>query len=128
RLWAHRGGVLFAPVGIGMGLVMLIAPWTPFLPAITQFRVAGGVMGVLVLLVVTLTLTRHLRWHFTQACVLLWAGVVVVQMGLGLILLPSIEPLKLGPQVARLVKSAGTDTTPVSTMDFQEPSLDFYVN
>ncbi len=133
RLWAHRGGIFFAPVAIGVAGILLIAPWgitLPFgeVPAMPSLQVPGIILGTLILVLTAIVLRFHLTWRFTQACLILWVGVLVIQVALALILLPALEPLKLGPQVAKLVKKAGTSTTPVSTMDYQEASLDYYLN
>jgi 4-amino-4-deoxy-L-arabinose transferase-like glycosyltransferase len=131
RLWAHRGGIFFAPVAIGLSLVLLIAPWgVPAfnVPAMPSLQIPGIIIASLILLLTAIVLRLHLTWRFTQACIVLWAGVLIVQLALAFILLPAIEPLKLGPQVAKIVKNAGTNATPVATMDYQEASLDYYLN
>ncbi len=131
RLWAHRGGIFFAPIAIGISLILLIAPWgVPAfnVPAMPSLQIPGIIVASLILLLSAIVLRLHLTWRFTQACLVLWVGVIIIQFALAFVLLPAIEPLKLGPQVAKIVKKAGTDTTPVATMDYQEASLDFYLN
>jgi 4-amino-4-deoxy-L-arabinose transferase-like glycosyltransferase len=131
RLWAHQGGILFTPIAVGVAGILIIAPWgIPILnvPPMPSLQIPGFILGSLIILLSVIVLRLHLTWRFAQAAVVLWVGVLVIQLALAFILLPGMEPLKLGPQVAKIVKNAGTDTTPVSTMDYQEASLDYYLN
>ena len=43
-------------------------------------------------------------------------------------LAPSLEPLKISPRLAAMIRGAAAPSVPISTFDYEEPGLDFYLD
>jgi len=125
RRWLFRGIWLFAPV-LALAVLLLVGGvW--FLPAPAP-RLPLALFGCAVAALGAAGLREHAAGRFGRGAVMLCAGFAGLQLLSAPLLLPALEPYKPSPAIARAVRARVPGPVPVSTFDFDEPSLDFYLH
>lgn len=125
RRWLRRGIWFFAPVLALAVLLLLGGVW--FLPA-PALRLRVALFGCAVAALGAASLREHAAGRFRRGAVVLCAGFAGLQLLGAPLLLPALEPFKPAPAIARAVRARVPEPVPVSTFDFDEPSLDFYLH
>jgi len=121
--WLRRGMWVFLPVGITLGLGLLVAPW--FLP-VAKVRGVFCALGLLILVLVALVRREQRAGRWGGAAAVMLAGMVILQAYAGLAALPAVERFKLAPRLAAAIRARAGPEVPLATCQFAEPSLVFY--
>lgn len=125
RLWLRRGIWLFAPA-LALAVILLVGGvW--FLPAPAP-RLPLALLGCAVAALGAASLREHAAGRFRRGAVMLCAGFAGLQLLSAPLLLPALEAYKPAPAIARAVRARVPGPVSVSTFDFDEPSLDFYLH
>ncbi len=135
--WDHRwlrGGVwFFAPIALGLGLLLTLGPWwaprfDPVLEPLTTIRWAGLFTGLWVLGWSFMVIRLQLREKWLAATKLTLVGIVGTLLLLWGWLIPQAEPIiKLSPPIAQAIRANSADDVPVVVYGYYEPSLTLYV-
>jgi hypothetical protein len=90
-------------------------------------RIASALAGVVIAFSSARALSHHRAGRVVAGARWLAGGFLAVQLIVGLLLLPGLEPLKPVPAVAASVRQRADASVPVATFQFDEPSLVYYV-
>ncbi len=126
RTLTHRGGMLFAPVWVGVIAALAVGPWLSH--HAVAMRGPCACLAVIVLIAGGWSLREHLAYRFDRAAIGLGAGMMLVQIVLTLWALPAIETLKPARPMAREIQKLAPPDVRVGTIGFEEPSLFFYLD
>lgn len=124
---ARFGFGSFLIIGFVLGFGLMLSPWVLAKFPIFGLRVPATVLGT-VFVAMTGLAWRYYRkgLHYSVAGILV-SGMLVVLLSASLLLLPAIEPLKLSPQIAKIIQENSPPSIPVFTCGYGEPSLNFYL-
>lgn len=125
RILLHRGGILFAPVAFGATITLAALPFVVHAPAM---RAPCITLSAMIAVLAILALREHLAFRFHRSAMVLAIGTPIIQFMLAAVGLPAFEELKPAPVIARAVRAATPADSPVTTLDFDEPSLYFYLD
>jgi len=124
-LWMQRGAWLFGIIGGVLTIALLAAPW--FLPI--EGLMQGALPAGLVTGIMTVAcLKEHRARRYMRGAILLFCGMLLVQVILAVAILPAIESIKISPAIAEVVRTKTPPGTPVSTFRYMEPSLVYYLD
>jgi len=85
-------------------------------------------LGVVILVSITFILIAWRRKDLSYAVMTLFMTMIFIVSTLSTLILPEMEFLKLGRQLARTLKHQGNDQTTYAMINWQEPSTVFYLN
>ncbi len=133
RRWMRGGVWFFAPIALGLGLLLTLGPWwaprlDPVLEPLTTIRWAGLFTGLWLLAWSFMVMRWQLREKWFASTKLTLVGIVVTLLLLWGWLIPQAEPIiKLSPPIAKAIHTHTADDVPVAVYGYYEPSLTLYV-
>ena len=134
--WFVYGRWLFAAIGIAGGAALVLGPWfvpalglnppgnEPFTPGLA-WPVAG--LGAILLVMTLLAAREHSAGRYRATVGILVAGIVCVIFTVTMLGLPMIEKFKLSKPLADAIRAQTAADVEVSHLDYDEPSLIFYL-
>ncbi|MHC5061892.1 MAG: ArnT family glycosyltransferase [Planctomycetota bacterium] len=124
QIWLRRGVWFFGPVAITLSLGLMVGPWFLQIPGLEWPALAAGII-LSAMTVFAIHQHRANRPQVSAAVVL--GGMVLFNIPVMLGVLPAIENIKIPPHIASAVNSYAPKETPVTTYEFHEPTLNFYL-
>jgi 4-amino-4-deoxy-L-arabinose transferase-like glycosyltransferase len=125
RRWLRGGVWFFGPMAGGVVAGFLVTPvWLHLPGAILPFWAAAGVL----LAVSVLAIRQQLQDDPQASAITLLVGMVVLLLPVMLGVMPVLEEAKISPALAQAVKEQTAEEVPVAAFDYDEPTLNFYVD
>jgi len=123
-IWLRRGVWLFGPIGMLVGLAMMVAS---FLAPVPGFRLCGTVTAAVLLATTFAAVWAHRTRGPAVSGAVLLAGMLLTALAVNVLVAPEIEKVKIVPPIARRIRRITPPEVPVATYGFDEPSLNFYL-
>jgi 4-amino-4-deoxy-L-arabinose transferase-like glycosyltransferase len=124
RKWLRSGVWFFGPVAFGMAAAMIVGPW---FVDVRPLRFAGGMCGVILLVMSIVAVRLQLRERFETSAKVLLIGTTAFVAACALLLIPAIETVKISPRLSKVICEKTTHDVPVVAYRFHEPSMFHYV-
>ena len=115
---------LFAPPGVAVGLLLLIAPW--FVP-VAGLHLPCCIGGVVLLVTTVFATLHHVAGRVRMGASVAFGGYSLFLLVVVAGVLPVFERHKPVPAVAAAIRQQTSDDVPVWACRFNEPSLHFYL-
>lgn len=134
--WFVYGRWLFAAIGVVGGAALVIGPWfvpalglnppgsEPFSPGLA-WPIVG--LGAILLVMTLLAAREHSAGRYRSAVGILVAGIVCVILTVSMLGLPMVERFKLSKPLADAIRAQTAADVEVTHLDYDEPSLIFYL-
>ncbi len=122
--WLKCGVWFFVPVGVLIGLALMIGSWFAPIPNLAPWATVAGII-MLAMTVFAGIQQLNVRLIDSTKWILIGMAAFLVPVIAGVI--PALEAAKITPTIAKAVRQQTIETVPVATYEFHEPSLNYYI-